>query len=319
MNNAIQVIDSQHNHIIESPSQADFHSVKQATLKTVAQSSARVYEQTYRLWQEWCTNQNHSPTDLNFATVASFLESQSVSKGTKQRQLSALRKLSEMLSILDYNNAMREAQYKSLKKLKVRYVKNEDVVERDRHALSPAEVDKVLRVWDGTRNIDKRNHAIIAVLFMTAIRRSECASLRWNDINFADGIIHIRHGKGDKARDVAIAGDFSIYALQEWKQACSDDRQYVFCSMAVGDKFGDDAPTDSQTIYRVVKQTESKADVIFSPHTARRTFISEALNTGTPLSDIQAQAGHANESTTLRYARPSQARERRNKIRLRYG
>ena len=89
--------------------------------------------------------------------------------------------------------------------------------------------------------------------------------------------------------------------------------------MAKGDKLGEDKPTDAQTIYRVVKQTERKSGVVFSPHTARRTFISEALNTGTPLSDIQAQAGHANEATTLRYARPAQARERRNKIRLRYG
>lgn len=318
MNNAIQIINTTTNQTIASPSQADFQSVMDATLKTVSQSSARVYDQTFRLWQDWCTNQNHSPTDLNFNTVAQFLE-QPVSKSTKQRQLSALRKLSEMLSILDYNNPLREAQYKSLKKLKVRYVKNDDIQERDRHALTPAQVDKVLRVWNGTRNIDKRNRAIIAVLFMTAIRRSECASLRWTDINFADGIIHIRHGKGDKMRDVAIAGDFAIQALQEWKQACGDDRQYVFCSMAVGDKFGDDKPTDAQTIYRVVKKTEAESGIIFSPHTARRTFISEALNTGTPLSDIQAQAGHANESTTLRYARPAQARERRSKIRLRYG
>ena len=315
MNHAIQIV----NNSEITYQQVDFISITQATLKTVATSTARVYDQTYRLWQQWCDTQNIMPIDLNFNTVAQFLDSQCVSKSTKQRQLSALRKLSEMLSILDYNNPLREAQYKSLKKLKVRYVQNVDIQERNRHALSPAQVDKILRVWDGNRLIDKRNRAIIAVLFMTAMRRSECANLRWNDVNFADGVIHIPHGKGDKARDVAIAGNFAIQALQEWKEVSGAMRQYVFCSMAKGDKLVDDQPTDAQTIYRVVKSTESKSGVTFTPHTARRTFISEALNTGTPLSDIQAQAGHSNESTTLRYARPTQARERRNKIRLRYG
>lgn len=295
----------------------DIQSVISATLKTVAESSGRVYGQTYRLWIDWCNSNEIDPLNMTFANVSAFLEEQDVSKSTRQRQLSAMRKLAEMLSILDYANPLRDASYKSLKKLKVRHMGN-TTSERDRHALTPAQVDKILRVWSGDTLTHKRNKAIIAVLFMTGMRRSEVASLQWQDIDLEQGIIHIRAGKGDKARDVAMSGSFAIDALLLWKDLCGT-RHYVFPSLAKGGKFGEDAPTHSQTIYDVVKQTEKQSGIQFSPHTARRTFITEALDTGTTLADVQAQAGHTQESTTLRYARPIEAKQRRAKLRLRYG
>ena len=48
-----------------------------------------------------------------------------------------------------------------------------------------------------------------------------------------------------------------------------------------------------------------------SAYDLRRTHIALALNNGAPLQDMQAQDGHANTSTTLRYAQPSAARTMR--------
>lgn len=248
-----------------------FQMVMSATLKTVAESSQRVYHQTYRLWSEWCESAGINPLMLTFGNVATFLESQSVSKSTRQRQLSALRKLAEMLAILDYGNPARDAAYKSLKKLKVRHM-GDTGTQRSLHALTPAQADKTLRVWNGSRRIDKRNRALIAVLFMTGMRRSEAIALQWSDVDFENGLLHIRHGKGDKARHAAMAGDFALSALKAWRNTAGADRQYVFCSMSKGDKLGADKPTDSQTVYRVVKATEKHSGVVFSPHTVRRTF-----------------------------------------------
>jgi len=295
-----------------------FEMVMSATLKTVGESSQRVYHQTYRLWCDWCESAGIDPLTLTFGNVATFLESQSVSKSTRQRQLSALRKLAEMLAILDYANPARDAMYKSLKKLKVRHM-GDSGIQRSRHALTPAQADKAIRVWSGSRRIDKRNRALIAVLFMTGMRRSEAIALQWSDVDFENGLLHIRHGKGDKERHAAMAGDYALNALQAWRDVMDSERRYVFCSMGKGDKLGADKPTDAQTVYRVVKATEKKSKVVFSPHTVRRTFITEALNNGTPLAEVKAQVGHEQESTTLRYARPVDARLRRDKIRLRYG
>ncbi|MCD4685054.1 MAG: tyrosine-type recombinase/integrase, partial [Anaerolineae bacterium] len=74
------------------------------------------------------------------------------------------------------------------------------------------------------------------------------------------------------------------------------------------------------SVYRVVKATEKRAGIEhFSPHDARRTLITELLANGTPLADAQAQAGHSQGSTTLRYAQAADARRRRRQGRVRFG
>jgi integrase len=57
----------------------------------------------------------------------------------------------------------------------------------------------------------------------------------------------------------------------------------------------------------------------FKPHDLRRTFITEALATGTPLATVQAAVGHARGETTLSYAQAVNARQARRELRLRYG
>jgi integrase len=302
-----------------TPTDVLFGQLVEATLSTVATSSARLYRQTFRTWQAWCHRQGISPLEINASTVKQFLLQKPVSKATRQWELAALRKLARVLA-LDYTNPARRASYESLLLLRV---PTEGTTNRERptRALSPAQADKVLRVWDEDKPIHLRNRALIAVLFLAGLRRSEAAVLRWEDIDLQEGVIHVRHGKGDVARDAALAGDYALEALSAWhtRGQGSESRGYVFCSVAKGGKLGSDAPMTSQAVYNVVKTTEQRADVPFSPHDARRTFITEALATGAALADVQAQAGHKQESTTLRYAKPVDARHRRQKLRLRYG
>ena len=70
-------------------------------------------------------------------------------------------------------------------------------------------------------------------------------------------------------------------------------------------------PTDSERRY--------SRGVAFKPHDLRRTFITEALATGTPLATVQAAAGHARSETTLHYAQAVDARHARRELKLRYG
>jgi integrase len=296
-----------------------FAQLVEATLSTVAASSARLYRQTFRAWREWCQREQIDPLDINASIVKRFLVQKPVSKATRQWALTALRKLARVLA-LDYTNPARRASYESLLLLRV---PTEGTTSRERptRALSPAQADKVLRVWAGDTPIHLRNRALIAVLFLAGLRRSEAAVLRWEDIDLEEGVIHVRHGKGDVARDAALAGDYALDALRTWGTRGQDNvsRDYIFCAVAKGGKIGPDLPMTSQAVYNVVKTTEKRADVLFSPHDARRTFITEALATGASLADVQAQAGHKLESTTLRYAKPVDARQRRQKLRLRYG
>lgn len=287
--------------------------------KTVAQSSARIYLQTFTAWAAWATANGLSVFDMLPGNVADFLASQDVTKATRQRELSALRKLAQMAFILNPNDNTRRI-YEALKVMKASTVSNgNNGQERDRRALAPSQADKLLRVWKGATYADRRNHALVAVLLLGGIRRSEAAALRWQDIDFENGILHVRHGKGDKRRDVPLAGDYALEALRRWQLEQGIGRACVFCPVENNNHLGKDKPLSGTDVYRIWVKTADAAGVESKPHDARRTFITEALATGTPLVTVQAAAGHARGETTLRYAQAVDARHARKEFKLRYG
>ena len=302
---------------LAQPLDESFDQLTDATLRQVAASSARIYGQTFKLWRGWCLAQQLAPFDLRPAHVLAFLGAQSVAKSTRQRQLSALRKLAQMLYILHPTEDTRRVA-EALTLIKVP-AGGESGIERSRRALAPSEADKVLRVWHKPTNIHKRNNALIAVMALGALRRSEAAALRWQDIDFDNGVITVRHGKGDKHREVPLAGEFAQEALRAWQMCQEIGREFVFCSVNKGGNLGADKPISGTDVYRVVKATEEECGIAFKPHDLRRTFITEALATGTPLATVQAAAGHARGETTLRYAQAVDARQARKALKLRYG
>jgi integrase len=294
-----------------------FEQLADATLRQVAPSSARVYGQTYTRWVAWCLDEQLDPFDLRPAHVLTFLGAQPVAKSTRQRQLSALRKLTQMLYILAPSEETRRMA-DALTMIKVP-AGGETGTERPKRALAPSQADKVLRVWDEQTNRHKRNAALIAVMALGALRRSEATALRWQDVDFDNGVITVRHGKGDKHREVPLAGDFALEALRTWRMCHEMSREFIFCAVNKGDNLCGDKPISGTDVYRVVKETEALSGVEFKPHDLRRTFITEALATGTPLATVQAAAGHARGETTLRYAQAVDARTARKALKLRYG
>lgn len=283
-----------------------------------SESSRRVYRQTFSAWRDFCRQNNFSPLDMRPGNVTDFL-TLAASKATRQRQLSALRKLAQVAYILRPDDDLRRI-HEALKLIKAPAVSVKGRrSERTKRALSPTQVDKLFQVWDEPSNTHRRNRALIAVLLLTGMRRSEAAVLFWDDIDFENGVITVRHGKGDKYREVPVAGDFALQALEEWFARLPEGRDYIFCPMERGDKIGGDRPLTGTDVYRIVKATELKSGIEFKPHDCRRTFITESISSGVPMHEVQANAGHARGETTLRYAQTTSARERRKNLKLRYG
>ena len=67
--------------------------------------TTRVYRRTYALWRAWYADHGVNVLDMRPAQVLAFLAAQDVVKGTRQRQLSALRQLAQMLYILTQTDA----------------------------------------------------------------------------------------------------------------------------------------------------------------------------------------------------------------------
>lgn len=297
--------------------QVDLSAVAAFALQTVAKSSARIYGQTYRLWLDWNAQTGGDPLDLRPAQVIAFIEGQDTTKSTRQRQLAALRKWAQMRYVLDpTDNAKRQLEALMLIKI---HADPERGQERTRKALTPAEADRVLRVWDANTNTAKRNRALVGLLALSGMRRAELAALRWQDVDFENGIVLIRHGKGDQERTAPIAGEFALDALQAWYAGQGGQRVYIFCAVNKGDRLGADKPISGTDVYRIIQATAALSGVEFKPHDLRRTFITEALATGTPIQTVQAAAGHARGETTLKYAQVVNAREARKMLKLRYG
>jgi site-specific recombinase XerD len=289
--------------------------VIQAVLNTVAQSSRRVYEDTYGSWKDWCHNQGIEPLDLHPDNVLLFLRDQHVTANTRKRQLSAMRSLLQVIAMNP--NAVQAKLFYDLLKISRIPTGNLSDKERSLKALNPDEVAKVLAVWSGQDNISVRNRALVALLLSTGLRRAEAVALEWRDIDLNRGILFVRHGKGDKQRSVAFVGDYAIDLLAAWKQI--QNRTYVFCPLDNRGGLQADEPMTADNLYRIVKRVERNTGISLAPHDIRRTLATELLAQGASVADVQAQLGHAHPSTTLRYAQSVDAEKRRKRFKTRYG
>ncbi len=298
----------------------DFAALSELLLSTVSASSARIYAQTLRAWQNWCTEQAVDPMELTPRRVLAFLASADTTKATRQRQLSALRKLAQMRFILTPGDDEARRLHEALKVIKAPAMSDQaKTQERARKALTPAEADKLLRQWDGETPQEKRNRALVAVLLLAGLRRAEAAALLWADVDFEHGVLTIRHGKRDKARSAPLAGEFALEALQDWKEAQPEGYAFVFTPMTRGGQCSKDRALTGTDVYRIWAATCKLAGIQAKPHDARRTFITEALTTGTPISTVQQVVGHERGDTTLRYAQTVDARRAKKELKLRYG
>ncbi len=302
------------------PDNTDFAALSELLLSTVAASSARVYAQTLRAWGSWCADQHLDPMDLTPRQVLAFLASAETTTATRQRQLSALRKLAQMRFILTPGDDEARRLHEALKVIKAPAMSDQGKSqERAKKALTPAEADKLLRQWRGDTPQEKRNRALVAVLLLSGVRRAEAAALVWDDVDFEHGVLTIRHGKRDKARSAPLAGDLALEALQAWHAAQPAGYAFVFTPVTRGGHPGADRALTGTDVYRIWAATCVQAGIEAKPHDARRTFITEALTTGTPISTVQQVVGHERGDTTLRYAQTVDARRAKKELKLRYG
>lgn len=287
----------------------DFAVLQDATLRTLKSSSSRVYRQTYGLWMDWCHGNQINPLNLHPENVIAFLISQHVTRSTRQRQYSAIKKLLQVMA-LTTDDARKAYEY-----LKLVPVPEDNLSdnERDTGTLTPEEIESIVVIWKGDSNVHKRNAALVWLLVSTAIRRAEAVVMQWRDVDLERGTIHIRHGKRDKKRDAVIVYDQAVNALNEWKKI--NNGRYIFRPMDNLGNLLEDKPIGTDNLYRIIKQVEKKSGIKLTPHTLRRTLATELIARGASVSDVQEQLGHSKASTLLEhYVKAANAQQRRKRF-----
>jgi site-specific recombinase XerD len=174
------------------------------------------------------------------------------------------------------------------------------------------EVRRLLDAIDGRGPLAIRNRALVALLWRTGLRISEALDLYPRDLDDALEQVHVREGKGRKARRAAWAGGESDRALMrawlaERKRLGLNGRQPVFCSVADGSKGAGvrkaGQPMATAYVRRLLPQLGEKAGIEkrVHAHGLRHSHATSLVAAGVRLHVIAGQLGHASTATTDTY------------------
>ena len=162
---------------------------------------------------------------------------------------------------------------------------------------------ELLAVPDRSRLKGKRDHAILALLTQSALRREEAAHLGLHDIQKREGrwVLADIRGKRGRVRTVALPAGAKA-AIDAWTGAAEITSGPVFRRLT---KSGRVLPGEGLGVWAIwdVVVTSARAIGIagFGPHDARRTCAKLCRKQGGRLEQIQYMLGHESVETTAIY------------------
>lgn len=167
--------------------------------------------------------------------------------------------------------------------------------------LSEEEIDAIESTLDLSLPEERRDRAIIEVLYSCGLRVSELCGLLLSDLFLDEGFVRVT-GKGSKQRLVPVAPS-TIDELRRWLTDRADitprpgEEDYVFLSFRRGRHLS------RITVFHNIKVYAERAGIRknISPHTFRHSFATHLLEGGANLRAIQAMLGHESIVTTEIY------------------
>ena len=143
---------------------------------------------------------------------------------------------------------------------------------------------------------EKRDLAMVDLLFSTGIRVGELVNLNKVDIDFEQRECVV-FGKGDKERWVYFDAKTKIH-LKEYLDSRDDDNPALFVTL--------DAPHDRLKISGVEIRVRNLGKALgmnkIHPHKFRRSMATRAIDKGMPIEQVQKILGHSQIDTTMQYA-----------------
>jgi integrase/recombinase XerD len=140
--------------------------------------------------------------------------------------------------------------------------------------------------------------AIVMVLYGAGLRITEALALEVTDIDVARGIIRVRHGKGNKAREAKLSPTLYNWLRQYWARQ-RPTPPYLFASRKTG------KPPCAESVRAALAHAAKQAWIgkHVTPHVLRHCFATHLLEQGTDVRVVGALLGHASLQSTARYAK----------------
>ena len=167
-------------------------------------------------------------------------------------------------------------------------------------------VRKMFEIPSKHTAVGRMHASILMILFRLGLRRSELIDLRTSDI-FEDSGMHVMRvrGKGDKERVLPLPEDvyniITVYLEMAGKKIEEDQ---VLFTPEKNNVTGDfEKNLNPNTISYIVKRYAALAGVRYrvSPHSARATAVSNALDHAAPHRAVQHMAGWSSPLMVTRY------------------
>lgn len=147
-----------------------------------------------------------------------------------------------------------------------------------------------------------RNEVLVRLLVFSGLRRAEIAGLKWDDIDFAGGVIDVL-GKGEKRRLVPLLGTL-VAPLRRLQDVYGRAWGYV---ISKGEGLGMHTYTINAIFTRWVK---AQTGMSITPHKLRHTFATLLVEKGASLDEVRDLLGHESIATTQIYVKTSTERLR---------
>lgn len=167
--------------------------------------------------------------------------------------------------------------------------------------LARDEVLKLLAEPSRENMLEKRDRAMLELMYCSGLRVSELCGVKISDLDFQTRIIRVC-GKGDKVRIVPIGGR-AVGAINDYVDFSRDFFRkkrpvYLFVSNR-GDKLS------RKTFWHNIKKYARRAGIEqeIKPHMLRHSFATHLLGAGANLMAIKEMLGHSDLATTQIYTK----------------
>ena len=148
------------------------------------------------------------------------------------------------------------------------------------------------------------HRAMLMTLYSTGMRRAELCHLKVEDLDSQRMLIHIRHGKNNRDRDVPLSPKLLETLREYWRWM--KPKTYLFPGTLNG--WRADKPITPKIIWQACREAAQRAGITkpVRPHLIRHSFATHLVEQGADLPTVQALLGHTTLKPTSIYLHLSQ-------------